>query len=594
MPVPAKEESQTEPLTSEPVGPLSPCLPASSVRLATVAARYSWNFVLMRPMYRAWRMPSCTSRANLCSTTTCSLRYSSKAGLRCSARALWNNLSCGCSCTVRPAPEGGIGGFLLAGEDGTASEDIDFTMPLGIFIPDGQRSAAATISITDDDLDEADETVAMSALFDIGTALLEDEITLTITDDDTAGVTVSAASPLVVAEGGTVTYTVVLDSRPAADVTVTPTSDDPGAATVSPASRAFTPSAWDAPLTFTVSGVADTDTDDESVGISHGLTSDDPHYAVLQVSTVSVSVTDTTVEQERPQAPPNQAPTVSSAIADATIVNESGTLEVSLSGVFSDADSDALTITASSSNDAVATVSVAADYSTLTVNALSRGTATVTATADDGNDGTVYDAFTVTVKTAPMVTSAIGDMSMEAEDTQDVSLSAVFSDADGDSLTFTAESTDPDVVNAILFQGTLTVIAATDGSATITVTAEDSDGNTVSDAFEVSVAPAEVDHGEPTPVANLRCIATTDQVLFQWDTPQWSGGEVYAYDYDLTLPTGQRGQTRLVGFDFPLVRHQGDYQVGKETSISVKVVYELPDGSEVYSAAETLTCTVAE
>ena len=493
-----------------------------------------------------------------------------------------------------PAPEGGIGGFLLAGEDSTASEDIDFTMPLGIFIPGGQRSATATISITDDDLDEADETVVMSALFDIGTALLEDNITLTITDDDTAGVTVSAANPLVVTEGGAVTYTVVLDSQPTADVTVTPTSGDPGAATVSPASRAFTPSAWDAPMTFTVSGVADSDTDEESVGISHGLTSDDPQYAVLQVSTVSVSVTDTTVEQEQPQAPPNQAPTVSSAIADATIINESGTREVSLAGVFSDADNYALTITADSSNDAVATVSVAADYSTLTVTAKSRGTATVTATADDGNGGTVEDAFTVTVKAAPVVASAIGDMSLEVGDTRDVTLSAVFSDADGDALSFTAASTDLDMVNAILFQGTLTIIGATDGAETITVTAEDSDGNTVSDAFEVSVTPAEVDHGEPTPVANLRCIAKTDQVAFLWDEPEWSGGEVYAYDYDLTLPTGQRGQTRLVGFDFPVVRHQGDYQVGKETSISVKVVYELSDGSEVSSAAVTLTCTVEE
>ena len=490
------------------------------------------------------------------------------------------------------APEGGIGGFLFAGEDGTASEDIDFTMPLGIFIPGGQRSATATVSITDDDLDEADETVVMSALFDIGTALLEDKITLTITDDDTAGVTVNAASPLVVAERGTVTYTVVLGSQPTADVTITATSGDVDAASVSPASRAFTPSAWDAPLTFTVSGIVDTDTDDESVGISHGLTSDDPQYAVLQVSTVSVSVTDTTAEREQPQAPPNQAPTVSSAISDATIVNESGTREFSLSGVFSDADSDALTITAGSSNDAVATVSVAADYSTLTVTAKSRGTATVTVTADDGKGSTVEDAFTITVKAAPVVASAIGDMSLEVGDTRDVSLSAVFSDADGDALNFTAAATDLDVVNAILFQGTLTIIAATDGAETITVTAQDSDGNTVSDAFDVSVSPAEVDHGEPTPVSDLRCVAKTDQVAFLWDAPQWSGGAVYAYDYDLTLPNGEEKQSRLIGFDFPLVRHQGDYQAGTEASISVKVVYQLPDGSEVSSAAAPLTCTV--
>ena len=67
----------------------------------------------------------------------------------------------------------------------------------------------------------------------------------------------------------------------------------------------------------------------------------------------------------------NQAPTVSSAIA--TIVSESGTKQVSLSGVFSDADSDPLTITAASSDEAKATVSVAAGYSTLTVTGKARG-----------------------------------------------------------------------------------------------------------------------------------------------------------------------------------------------------------------------------
>lgn len=49
--------------------------------------------------------------------------------------------------------------------------------------------------------------------------------TLTIADDD--GVTARAANPLRVARGETATYTVVLERRPAADVTVTPFSTDP-------------------------------------------------------------------------------------------------------------------------------------------------------------------------------------------------------------------------------------------------------------------------------------------------------------------------------------------------------------------------------
>ena len=135
----------------------------------------------------------------------------------------------------------------------------------------------------------------------------------------------------------------------------------------------------------------------------------------------------------------NRAPTVASALGDATIVNESRTQEVSLSGVFSDPDDDALTITASSSDDATATASVTTDQSSLTVTAKSKGTATITVTADDGNGGTVEDTFAVTVKAAPVVAIGLADVSgLEAGATQDMSLSRVFSDADGDALTITA------------------------------------------------------------------------------------------------------------------------------------------------------------
>ena len=482
-----------------------------------------------------------------------------------------------------PAPEGGIGGFLFAGEDGTASQDIDFTIPFEIFIPGGQRSGTATIAVTNDDLDEADETVVMSALFDIGTALLEGKTTLTIADDDTAGVRVSAAGGLAVDEDGTASYTVVLDSQPTADVTVIPFNEDDTKVLVAPGSNTFTPSDWHTPLTFTVRGLADDDRDDESVLIRLGVTSADLKYAAVQVNSVLVSVSDATPEQ---QGPPNQPPTVASAIADATIVSESGSQQVSLSGVFSDADNDALSVTAVSSDGARATVSVAADYASLTVTAQARGTATIMVTADDGNGGTVSDAFTVTVKAAPVVASAIADLSLEVGGAQDISLSGVFSDADGDSMTFTATSTDLDVANPLEFHGELTIIGGLAGSATVTVTARDSDGNVVSDQFDVAVT------GPPTPVVNLRCIAETGRVIFLWDAPEWSGGETYAYDYELTLPDGRSEAGRLIGIT--TLQRPGEYQAGGEASISVKAVYELTDGSEVSSAAVALTCTVAE
>ncbi len=74
----------------------------------------------------------------------------------------------------------------------------------------------------------------------------------------------------------------------------------------------------------------------------------------------------------------------------------------------------------------------------------------------------------------------------------------------------------------------LTIFSLAEGTATITVTAQDPDGNKVSDEFEVTVVEP------PAVVANLRCIAETGRVAFLWDVPEWSGGETY--DYRLTLP----------------------------------------------------------
>ena len=95
------------------------------------------------------------------------------------------------------------------------------------------------------------------------------------------------------------------------------------------------------------------------------------------------------------------------------------------------------------------------------------------------------------MKSAPTVASATGDISdLTAGDTRDVSLSGVFSDADGDALTITAGSSDDAVATVVVSadQSRLTLTGVAEGTATITVTAEDADGNRVSDAFEVTVA----------------------------------------------------------------------------------------------------------
>ena len=446
------------------------------------------------------------------------------------------------------APEGGVEFGVAAGYSGDATATADdiggITSP--VTVAQGNTTLEITIPTAEDAVDEEDEifTVTITAV----TAGWEragdglDTARVTIADDDTAGITVTAAAPFNLEEGGTGTYTVALDTRPTADVTITAYSDDSGAAAVSPATHTFTPSAWNTPLTFTVSGVADDDTNEESVGISHWITSDDWKYAVVPVDAVSVSVSDTTQEQ---QDPPNQAPKVSSAIADVTIGNQSGTKRVSLSGVFSDADNDPLTITAASSDRTRAAVSVAADNSGLTVTAKSRGTATITVTAKDGKGGTVADTFTVKVKAAPVVAQPLADVSLEAGGNQDVSLSGVFSDADGDALTITAASSDDAkaTVTVAANQSKLTMAGVAAGTATITVTARDSDGNRVSETFDAPVARKHAAFiAKVKEWRNDPCCVHNKEHTDRWDRVLLAFGETVS-DTTLTPMTAAEAQT---------------------------------------------------
>jgi len=87
------------------------------------------------------------------------------------------------------------------------------------------------------------------------------DVTVTNTDDDTAGITVGAISGPTTEAGGTATFTIVLDSEPTADVTIGLGSDDLTEGTVAGPTFAdhviFTAANWDTPQTVTLTGVDD-------------------------------------------------------------------------------------------------------------------------------------------------------------------------------------------------------------------------------------------------------------------------------------------------------------------------------------------------
>jgi len=88
--------------------------------------------------------------------------------------------------------------------------------------------------------------------------LVAPAVQLSNTDNDTPGITANGAKDLRTTEsGGLVTFTIVLDSQPAADVTIGLSSNNTGEGNVSPATMTFSASSWNTPQTVTVTGVDD-------------------------------------------------------------------------------------------------------------------------------------------------------------------------------------------------------------------------------------------------------------------------------------------------------------------------------------------------
>ena len=123
------------------------------------------------------------------------------------------------------------------------------------------------------------------------------DVSVTNTDNDTAGITVTPTSGLTTTEaGGTATFTVVLNTQPTADVTIGLSSSDTTEGTVSPVSADVHGRATGTrPQTVTVTGVDD-DLDDGDVAYTHRdgarRPARDANYNGLNAADVSVTNTD--------------------------------------------------------------------------------------------------------------------------------------------------------------------------------------------------------------------------------------------------------------------------------------------------------------
>ena len=155
------------------------------------------------------------------------------------------------------------------------------------------------------------------------------------------------------------------------------------------------------------------------------------------------------------------------------------TLNLRTEKVFADPDGDALSFSVLSRDAAIATAEVTGDE-VLTVQALNapNQATLIDVTATDTGGLSATTSFTVTVEASdnqpPRVETSITDRALTVGETFDVALTTVFTDDDGDALTFTATSSNPAVAQAeILPLDTLRVTMLATGVATITITAND-------------------------------------------------------------------------------------------------------------------------
>ena len=190
--------------------------------------------------------------------------------------------------------------FQVADSQGTFQDVESFD----IVIPAGQTSGTTTLRFkpANDDVDEEAETVILQGAevvaSDSDEFLPVNSASFTITDDDTRGITISPASlatgsGIGMKEGGTSTYSLVLDTEPTDTVTVTVASEQDNPIRLTPETLTFTPSNWSTTQTISVESLDDgADTSFRDAFIAHQVSGGD--YGSVSVGDIWVIIENTT------------------------------------------------------------------------------------------------------------------------------------------------------------------------------------------------------------------------------------------------------------------------------------------------------------
>ena len=189
---------------------------------------------------------------------------------------------------LQSAPGGAVTVTLALSGD----SDLTASATALTFTTDNWSTAqTVTVSAADDaDAENGTATIAHTASGGGYAGVAVASVMLSEADDDVVGVSLSAPT-LSVPEQGTASYTVVLDSEPAAAVTVTPTATGDSDISVS-GTLTFTTDDWSTAQTVTVSAADDGDTAHGVATIAHAAVSTDGDYDGIDIADVTATEAD--------------------------------------------------------------------------------------------------------------------------------------------------------------------------------------------------------------------------------------------------------------------------------------------------------------
>ena len=177
-----------------------------------------------------------------------------------------------------------------------ADSPADYTVPTSVTFNTGQMSQTITFTAAQDKVDDDGESVLLGFGMTLPPAVslgTTTQATVSITDDDAAGVTIEPAALSVVA-GRSNEYTAALATEPTGEVTVTISGHAGTAVTLDKTTLTFTTDNWDTAQTVTVSATQNAAT--AKVTLAHTVAGAD--YGSVTAEPVVVSVVGVAGQQQ--------------------------------------------------------------------------------------------------------------------------------------------------------------------------------------------------------------------------------------------------------------------------------------------------------